>query len=111
MAHLQPLLSFSSRLINKLIAERDYSAQEIFHPPLNIPPQEGTRMVVPVDCRPLEQHARSYRVDGDVNESIGSYRKYLERNEQHGHVTYLEYLQSYNLKTWRRLATKRRKGS
>ncbi|KID97287.1 ATP-dependent DNA helicase PIF1, partial [Metarhizium majus ARSEF 297] len=28
--HLQPLLSFSSRLMNKLIAERDYSAQEIF---------------------------------------------------------------------------------
>ncbi|OAQ57415.2 ATP-dependent DNA helicase PIF1 [Pochonia chlamydosporia 170] len=108
-AHLQPLLSFSSRLMNKLIAERDYSAQEISHLLLNIPLQEGTRMVVSVDCRPLEQHARSYRVDEDVNETVGSYRKYLERSDQHEDVTYLEYLQSYNLKTWRRLAANAKK--
>ncbi|EXU94986.1 PIF1-like helicase [Metarhizium robertsii] len=107
--HLQPLLSFSSRLMNKLIAERDYSAQEISHLLLNIPLQEGTRMVVSVDCRPLEQHARSYRVDEDVNETVGSYRKYLERNGQHEDVTYLEYLQSYNLKTWRKLAANAKK--
>ncbi|KAF5133799.1 ATP-dependent DNA helicase PIF1 [Metarhizium anisopliae] len=108
-AHLQPLLSFSSRLMNKLIAERDYSAQEISHLLLNLPLQEGTRMVVAVDCRPLEQHARSYRVDEDINETIGNYRKYLERNEQYEDVTYLEYLQSYNLKTWRRLAAQAKK--
>ncbi|KAG7403319.1 ATP-dependent DNA helicase pif1 [Fusarium oxysporum f. sp. rapae] len=100
-SHVQPLLSFSSRLMNKLIAERDYSAQEISHLLLNIPLQEGTRMVVTVDCRPLERQARSYRVDGDVNEAIGSYRKYLERKDQHEDITYLEYLQSYNLNTWR----------
>ncbi|TWU71531.1 hypothetical protein ED733_000738 [Metarhizium rileyi] len=108
-AHLQPLLSFSSRLMNKLIAERDYSAQEIFHLLLNIPLQEGTRMVVSVDCRPWEQHVRSYRVDEDVNETIGSYRKYLERSDQHEDVTYLEYLQLYNLKTRRRLAANAKK--
>ncbi|KAJ3454624.1 hypothetical protein MRS44_013224 [Fusarium solani] len=108
-AHLQPLLSFSSRLMNKLIAERDYSAQEISHLLLNIPLQEGTRMVVTVDCRPLERQARSYRVDGDVNEAIGSYRKYLERKDQHEDITYLEYLQSYNLNTWRRLAAQAKK--
>ncbi|KAM4067671.1 PIF1-like helicase [Hirsutella rhossiliensis] len=80
-AHHQPLLSFSSRLMNKLIAERDYSAQEISHLLLNIPLQEGTRMVVYVDCRPLEQHVRSFRVDED----------------------------SYNLKTWRRLGANAKK--
>ncbi|RKK07525.1 hypothetical protein BFJ65_g17730 [Fusarium oxysporum f. sp. cepae] len=108
-SHVQPLLSFSSRLMNKLIAERDYSAQEISHLLLNIPLQEGTRMVVTVDCRPLERQARSYRVDGDVNEAIGSYRKYLERKDQHEDITYLEYLQSYNLNTWRRLAAQAKK--
>ncbi|KHO00508.1 ATP-dependent DNA helicase PIF1 [Metarhizium album ARSEF 1941] len=108
-AHLQPLLSFSSRLMNKLIAERDYSAQEISHLLLNIPLQEGTRMVVYVDCRPLEQHVRSYRVDDDVSEAVGSYRKYLQRNDQHESITYLEYLQSYNLKTWRRLGANAKK--
>ncbi|KAK8912376.1 ATP-dependent DNA helicase pif1 [Metarhizium anisopliae] len=95
--------------MNKLIAERDYSAQEISHLLLNIPLQEGTRMVVYVDCRPLEQHVRSYRVDDDVSEAIGSYRKYLQRNDQHESITYLEYLQSYNLKTWRRLGVNAKK--
>ncbi|KAK4068341.1 hypothetical protein Purlil1_13812 [Purpureocillium lilacinum] len=108
-AHHQPLLSFSFRLMNKLIAERDYSAQEISHLLLNIPLQEGTRMVVYVDCRPLEQHARSYRIDDDVSEAVGSYRKYLQRNDQHESITYLEYLQSYNLKTWRRLGANAKK--
>ncbi|KJZ72187.1 hypothetical protein HIM_08452 [Hirsutella minnesotensis 3608] len=108
-AHHQPLLSFSSRLMNKLIAERDYSAQEISHLLLNIPLQEGTRMVVYVDCRPLEQHARSYRVDEDVSEAVGSYRKYLQRNDQHESITYLEYLHFYNLKTWRRLGANAKK--
>ncbi|KAH7230301.1 hypothetical protein B0J15DRAFT_473109 [Fusarium solani] len=55
ISHVQPLLSFPSRLMNKLIAERDYSAQEISHLLLNIPLQEGPRMVVTVDCRPLER--------------------------------------------------------
>jgi hypothetical protein len=95
--------------MNKLIAERDYSAQEISHLLLNIPLQEGTRMVVVVDCRPLELHGRSYRVDEDVIETVGSYRKYLERNDQHEDITYLAYLQSYNLKTWRRLAANAKK--
>ena len=76
--------------MNKLIAERDYSAQEIFHLLLNLPLQEGTRTIVSVDCSPLEKHVRSYRVDEDVNETVGSYRKYLERNDQHEDVTYLE---------------------
>lgn len=35
--YCQPLLSFSSRLINKLITKRDYLAQEISHFLLNIP--------------------------------------------------------------------------
>ncbi|XP_044716381.1 PIF1-like helicase domain-containing protein [Hirsutella rhossiliensis] len=55
---------------------------------------------------PVEHHARSYRVDDDVNETVGSYQKYLERNGQHERVTYLEYLQSYNLKTWRILSVR-----
>ncbi|EXU95789.1 helitron helicase-like domain protein [Metarhizium robertsii] len=64
--HLQPLLSFSSRLKNKLISERDYSAQEISHLLLNIPLQEGTRMVVSVDRRPLEKTRRSGEEEGPV---------------------------------------------
>lgn len=43
------------------------------------------------------------------SETISSYKKYLVRNDQHEDITHLEYLQSYNLKTWRRLATNAKK--
>ncbi|SPJ88955.1 uncharacterized protein FTOL_12850 [Fusarium torulosum] len=95
--------------MNTLIAGRDYSAQGTSHLLLNIPLQEGTRMVVVVDCRRLELHGRSYRVDEDVKETVGSYRKCLEINDQHEDVTYLKCLQSYNPKTWRRLAASAKK--
>ncbi|KAM4058148.1 PIF1-like helicase [Hirsutella rhossiliensis] len=88
----QPLLSFSSRLMNKLIAERDYSAQEISHLLLNILCRKA------LGCSMCGRSA-----------STRIYRKYLQRNDQHESITYLEYLQSYNLKTWRRLGANAKK--
>ncbi|EFZ03816.2 reverse transcriptase [Metarhizium robertsii ARSEF 23] len=119
-AHLQPLLSFSSRLMNKLIAERDYSAQEISHLLLNVSLQEGTRMVVSVDCHPFRRFpifcstflckkARGWWSPSTAVRWSNIYWKYLERSDQHEDVTYLEYLQLYNLKTWRRLAANAKK--
>jgi len=42
----RPLLSFVSKMLNKLIGERDYSAQEVCHLLLNLPLQEGSRAVL-----------------------------------------------------------------
>ncbi|KAH7248298.1 hypothetical protein B0J15DRAFT_400797, partial [Fusarium solani] len=42
VSHQNPLLSFASRLMNKLLAERDFSEQEICHVLLNCELQEGT---------------------------------------------------------------------
>ncbi|KAJ6436102.1 ATP-dependent DNA helicase PIF1 [Purpureocillium lavendulum] len=44
VSHQNPLLSFASRLMNKLLAERDFSGQEICHILLNCELQEGTRV-------------------------------------------------------------------
>ena len=45
-----------SKLLNKLISERDWSAQEVSHILLSLPLQDSSRQVVTVDCRPEEVH-------------------------------------------------------
>ena len=49
-----PLLSFVSKMLNKLIGERDWSAQEVSHILLRLPVQHCSREVVTFDCRPEE---------------------------------------------------------
>ncbi|KAJ5558356.1 hypothetical protein N7461_002328 [Penicillium sp. DV-2018c] len=48
----RPLQSTVNKLLNRLIAERDWSAQEIFHMLLGPPLQQESREVIKVDCRP-----------------------------------------------------------
>ena len=43
-----------SKLLNKLIGERDWSAQEVSHILLGLPLQDSSRHVITVDCRPEE---------------------------------------------------------
>jgi hypothetical protein len=49
-----PILSFVSKMLNKLIGERDWSAQEVSHILLQLPVQHCSREVVNLDCRPEE---------------------------------------------------------
>jgi hypothetical protein len=48
------LLSFVSRLLNRLIREQDWSAQEVSHILSQLPVQKSSRMLVSLDCRPEE---------------------------------------------------------
>src|SRR5271170_4718949 len=52
-----PLLSFVSKMLNKLIGERDWSAQEVSHILLQLPVQKSSRAVVSLDCRPEEEQS------------------------------------------------------
>jgi hypothetical protein len=52
-----PLLSFVSKMLNKLIGERDWSAQEVSHILLRLPVQGSSREVVNLDCRPEQLHS------------------------------------------------------
>ena len=47
-----PLLSFVSKMLNKMIAERDWSVQKVSHILLQLPVQGSSRAVVSLDCRP-----------------------------------------------------------
>ena len=45
-----PLLSFVSKILNKLIGEHDWSVQEVSHILLQLPVQKSSRTLVSLDC-------------------------------------------------------------
>ena len=100
ISHRQPLVSLASKVMNKLISERDYSAQEIAHLLLNIPLQESTRVVVPADCRPLDRQDSLIQLnDIELRNFANKYRKYLSRSqEMHKDITFFEFLKYWNHK-------------
>jgi ATP-dependent DNA helicase PIF1 len=61
-----PLLSFVSKLLNKLVSERDWSAQEVSHILLDLPLQESSRQVVTLDCRPDEVQNDAIAVEDEA---------------------------------------------
>lgn len=78
-----PLLSLAGRMFNRLVAERDYSAQEVCHLLLGLPLHQDSRVVVSVDCRHYTQHTRSLNLEleaqvGSVT-SENQYERYLNR--------------------------------
>src|ERR1700722_15912574 len=47
-----PLLSFVSKILNKLVRERDSSAQEVSHILLQLLVQKSSRILIGLDCHP-----------------------------------------------------------
>ena len=97
-----PMLSFASKMMNKLIGERDYSAQEVCHLLMKLPLCEDSRVVLNVDCRPLESHSRPLEFseeDEGLRTKKTSYEKYLERPQQMEGVSYFEFLERWNFKS------------
>lgn len=98
------LVGFVARFMNKLAAERDWSAMEINHLLLNLPLREGSRVVRTVDCRPPEQHLNAAAIDADdVRATRSVYQKYLERNELWEQLTFFDFLTKvdFSRTTWR----------
>jgi ATP-dependent DNA helicase PIF1 len=81
-----PLLSFISKMLNKLIGERDWSAQEVSHILLQLPVQKSSRMLVSLDCRPEEvQHDLIVLESGEVTAQRSALRRYRDRLKDTGH--------------------------
>ncbi|KID81041.1 ATP-dependent DNA helicase PIF1 [Metarhizium guizhouense ARSEF 977] len=75
-----PLLSFVSKMLNKLIGERDWSAQEVSHILLQLPVQNSSRMVVGLDCHPEElQRDLIVLESGEVAAQRSPLRRYQTR--------------------------------
>ncbi|KAM4062398.1 PIF1-like helicase [Hirsutella rhossiliensis] len=95
-----PLVSFTSKLLNQLVAERDYSKQEVSHLLLGLPLQEGSRTCLYVDCRHPDRHSRSLRIDGgEVDEAPNVYEKYGRRPEALKDLTFVSFLKHWNFRS------------
>jgi ATP-dependent DNA helicase PIF1 len=75
-----PLLSFVSKMLNKLIGEQDWSAQEVSHILLELPVQEASRASITLDCRP-EQSQDNLIVleDRDISTQRSPTRRYQDQ--------------------------------
>ena len=99
----RPVLSAVTKLMNQLIAERDWSAQEVCHILLDLPLQHGSRQVLNVDVRPEDQQDQRF-VFGDsgdgeerpVRQGKSCLQKYKERPENLENLSYLEFLLKYD---------------
>jgi hypothetical protein len=84
--------------MNKLIDDRDYSAQEVYHYLLDLPLYHSSRSFVSVDLRLEAQHSHLYRTghNGETRRNLSVLEKYKERDPQHKYVTYFQFLTSHN---------------
>ncbi|KAJ5183745.1 hypothetical protein N7492_001361 [Penicillium capsulatum] len=94
----RPLQSAVHKLLNRLIGNRDCSAQEVLHFLLGLPLQMASRDVIPVDLRPEALHRVTFhprRDDGDLAQGSSKCYKYMARPPPIEDVTYLRWLRAY----------------
>jgi ATP-dependent DNA helicase PIF1 len=59
------VLLLISKVMNKLVGERDWSVQKVSHLLLNLPVCNSTRSVINVDCRPESEQSTAYFYEQD----------------------------------------------
>jgi ATP-dependent DNA helicase PIF1 len=88
-----PLLSFVFKIPNKLIGERDWSAQEVSHILLQLLVQSSSRTVVGLDCRPDNiQRELIVLESGEVTAQRSVLRRYQDRltDTRHGNAALID---------------------
>ena len=97
-----PLLSVASRMLMKLVGERDWSAQEVCHLLLGLPLVLATRKVIQLDCRPEDQQKHQLQIDEDgVNLRTSLLHKYKHRDEEYEDATFFDFLRLRDYSTWK----------
>ena len=76
-----PLLSFTAKLLNKLVGERDWAAQEVSHILLNLPLVSSSRDVVTLDCRPESSQQDAIEI-GDEGVKTGGRTAYVRYKDR-----------------------------
>jgi len=101
---LHAFSSIVAKFMNKLIAERDWSAQEVCHLLLDIPLCEGSRQIVTLDCRQHSDRSAAYELDDGQLTRCGrsNYDKYKDRPDEAEDVTFLDFLLHYDHSKYRR---------
>jgi hypothetical protein len=77
--------------LNKLIGERDWSAQEVSHILLQLPVQNSSRMLVNLDCRPEEvQRDLIVLESSEVTAQRSALQRYRDRLTDTGNAALLD---------------------
>jgi ATP-dependent DNA helicase PIF1 len=80
--HRAPALSFASKFLNKLLGERDWSAQEINHILFEIPLTSSSRDVIMLDCRKEEDRPAYGEMDEEgIKITRSRYTRYMDRKK------------------------------
>jgi hypothetical protein len=80
--HRSPALSFASKFLNKLLGERDWSAQEINHLLFEIPLTTSSRDVVMLDCREEKDRPAYGEMDEEgIKITRSKYTRYMDRKK------------------------------
>jgi len=100
----RPFKSFVNKLMNKLIGQRDWSAQEVCHHLLDLPLTHSTRQVLNVNLKlPEDQAQVFFHHEGDeVNSQAEGpkkgkslLQKYMDRPDDLEHVKYLDWCRCF----------------
>jgi ATP-dependent DNA helicase PIF1 len=89
-------LSFATKIVNRLIGERDWAAQEVSHLLFRIPLFSSSRQVINFDCR--QEDDIGTIIDFEQEERTPGktiLQKYKERRPQFADVTLLAFLRSF----------------
>jgi hypothetical protein len=97
-----PRLSLVQKAMNRLIAERDISAQELQHYIQGLPLSQCSREIIIIDCRPLEtQRKHFYAIGGEIFAGKTIYERYFARRDA-DNISFLEWILYWDHKTHRR---------
>src|SRR5436305_6371606 len=90
--------------MNKLVGERDWSAQEICHLLLNLPLSSGSRNTLNVNCWPLDQQpSRIVIENGEVNNAGRLvFENYMGRPPELSNLTLLDFLRNFDHRNYKR---------
>jgi ATP-dependent DNA helicase PIF1 len=92
----QPFQSLVTKLMNKLVGERDYSAQEVCHMLLDLPLYHSSRDVITVDLRPDSKQPHFVQLEQDgTRRKKSRMEHYLSRSSELMDVNYLTFLKSH----------------
>lgn len=101
-----PLRSAVNKLLNRLIGERDWAAQEVFHMLLRLPLQKSSRDAIKVNCYPDSVQGAAFHVDRDegiedgrIQRGRSAREKYTIRPPSLEDVTYYRWLVAYDHRT------------
>ena len=95
----KPMISLVAKMMNKLVAERDWPAMEVSHHLLKLPLVQCSHTFVKVDCRrPDEKEGPISMLDSGnhIREFKLLYQKYCDRDSSWDDLTYFDFLSRLN---------------